>query len=114
MKKFLLTLILLTTFTAFAEDVNVTVNGTPSTKATKKYEINEGTEDIAGDKSTLKKTSEQNWKKACNEWRTDFKETNKNNIIISHSCGVMDCTKAGVETTCFSKTKYKVKTLVEE
>jgi len=118
MKRILLAAILLSlsisSISSLAEDVNVNVNSTPLNKTLKKYEINEGTEDITGDKSTLKKTSEQNWKKACQEWRTDFKAANKENKIISHNCGKMDCTKEGIETTCSSKAKYKIRVLMEE
>ena len=103
--------ILLSTISVLAEEVNV--NNTPS-KTTKKYEINDGTEDITGDKSTLRKTAEQNWKKACNTWSIEFKELNLKNILISYNCGKMECSKDGVETTCTFKVKYKVKTLVEE
>ncbi|MEQ1722318.1 MAG: hypothetical protein ABL930_04025, partial [Pseudobdellovibrio sp.] len=85
-----------------------------ATPLKKKYEIHEGSDDISGDKAPLKKTAELNWKKACNEWRAEFKESNKGNIIISHNCGKMECSKEGVETTCVSRAKYKVKTLIEE
>lgn len=113
MKKVLSIIILFSTVSILAEDINVNVNNTP-VKIAKKYEINEGSEDIVGDKSTLRKGAEQNWKNSCNEWRSEFKATNKNNTIISYSCGKMDCSKDGVETTCTSKAKYKVKTLTEE
>lgn len=110
MKKILLILILLGPFSVFAEDVN----SASAIKSTKKYEINSGDADLTGDKSTLRKTAELNWKKACDDWRAELKESNKNNIIISQSCGKMICTKEGVETTCTSKAQYKIKILVEE
>lgn len=130
LKKLLIALVIATPF-AFAEEVNVNVDKITTdenqqttimvkkgkysqNQNTKKYEINEGTDDITGDKAPLRKTAEQNWKKACNEWRAEFKDSNKENKIISHSCGKMECSKEGVESTCVSKAKYKVKTLIEE
>lgn len=114
MKQIIFTLTLLIGFFIFAEDIHVDVNHSPSDKNTKIYEITEGQEDITGDKSTLKKTAEQNWKKACHQWSAEFKKTNKENSIISYNCGKMDCSKEGVETTCTSKATHKVKVLVEE
>ncbi|MBY0554189.1 hypothetical protein K2P97_06650 [bacterium] len=130
LKNLLIALVIATPF-AWAEEVNVNVDkiktednqqttitvkkGTGNqNQNTKKYEITEGTDDVTGDKAPLRKTAEINWKKACKEWSTEFKEANKENKIISHSCGKMECSKEGVESTCVSKAKYKVKTLIEE
>lgn len=100
--------------TSTAEDVNVNVNNAALSKSTKKYEIAEGHEDLSGDSATLKATSALNWKKACSEWRAELKMINKQNSIISHTCGKMTCDKNGVETTCTSKAQYKIRVLVEE
>ena len=79
-----------------------------------KYEINEGTEDIAGEANVLKKTAEKNWKTACSEWSKELKQNHKEGQLISHGCGKMICTKEGVESTCSSKAKYKVRVLVQQ
>ena len=80
----------------------------------KKYVISEGTDDITGDKDVLKKSAEKNWKQACDDWKKEIKELNKDNKIISVSCGSMTCAKDGVESTCKSSGSYKVRVLTEE
>ncbi len=132
MKKLLVaTLVVLSFSFVKAEEVNVGVGkvdteknvettisikkgAQPVLQNAKKYEMHEGTDDVAGDKAPLKKTAELNWKKACKEWMVEFKETNKSNQVISYNCGKMNCTKEGVESTCSSTAKYKIKTLIQE
>jgi hypothetical protein len=80
----------------------------------KKYIISEGTEEVTGDKDVVLKSAEKNWQKACKEWKTEFKENNKDNRIVSMSCGKMSCSKNGVESTCESIAKYKVRMVEEE
>lgn len=85
-----------------------------ATAATKKWTLTEGEEEITGDKAVLLKEAEKNWKAACNDWKKEFKEMNKENKIVSMNCGKMVCSKEGVESTCVSKATHKVKTLSEE
>lgn len=80
----------------------------------KHYVVSEGEQDITGDKDVVAKSAEVNWKKECKDWKKEFREDNKENKIISISCGKMKCTKEGVETTCTSIAKYKIKTLATE
>ena len=114
MKKITCIWAFLLSFSVFADDVNVHVDNATTAKKNKIYDLTEGEEDVTGDKSILKKTAEENWKKACSLWSSEFKKTNKDNMIISHHCGKMNCTKEGVESTCTSKATYKVKILMEE
>ena len=109
-----------------AQDVGVKVNNINAdqdttisikkgdTLAKKKYTISEGSEDIGGEKDVLKKNAEKNWKKACEDWKSEMKTNNKDNKIISISCGVMSCSKDGVESECQSKASYKIRVLSEE
>lgn len=85
-----------------------------ATAATKKWQLTEGEEEITGDKAALLKEAEKNWKSACNDWKKEFKEMNKENKIVSMNCGKMVCSKEGVESTCVSKATHKVKVLSEE
>ncbi len=82
--------------------------------AKKKYVISEGYDDISGEKDVLKKNAEKNWKKACDDWKAELKENNKVNNIISMSCGVMSCSKEGVESSCQSKGSFRIRTLAED
>lgn len=127
MKKILLLSILLVAQFSLAEEVGVKVDqintdqdttisikkgDSASTK--KKYVITEGEEEISGDKDVIKKKAENNWKTACADWKKEFKELNKDNKIVSFSCGKMTCTKEGVESTCVSKATHKVRVVSEE
>lgn len=78
------------------------------------YSVVEGEHDVTGDKDVVAKGAEKNWKAACTEWKKEFREDNKENKIISMTCGRMTCDKEGVETTCKSLAKYKIRTLAEE
>jgi hypothetical protein len=96
------------------QDTTISIKKGANPQATKKWVLTEGEEDISGDKAALLKQAETNWKTACSDWKKEFKEMNKDNKIVSMSCGKMSCSKEGVESTCVSKATHKVKTLSEE
>lgn len=97
-----------------SSDTTISIKKGSSQTNQKKWILTQGEEDITGDKDVVLKSAEKNWKKACQEWKTEFKEFNKDNKIISLNCGKMTCSKEGVESTCTSKAIHKVKTLTEE
>lgn len=97
-----------------SSDTTISIKKGSSQSNQKKWILTEGEEDITGDKDVVLKSAEKNWKKACKEWKIEFKELNKDNKIISLNCGKMNCSKEGVESTCTSKAIHKVKTLTEE
>ena len=98
-----------------SQDTTISIKkGSSVSEPKKKYSIVEDTHDVVGDKDVVAKSAEKNWKVACTEWKKEFREDNKDNKIISITCGRMTCTKEGVETTCQSTAKYKIKTLAEE
>lgn len=97
------------------EDTTISIKkGNQPAVNKKKYTISDGDEEIAGDKDVLKKNAEKNWKQACDDWKKEIKELNKDNKVISLSCGSMKCTKDGVESACKSTGLYKVRVLTEE
>lgn len=127
MKKLILLSIMIATSTLWAEEnvgvkvdqINTNQDTTISIKkgesvAKKKYVLTEGEEEISGEKDVIKKKAEKNWLTACNEWKKDFRNDNKDNKIVSLNCGKMICTKEGVESTCVSKAIHKVRVLSEE
>ena len=126
MFKKLMVLAIVMTASAHAENIGLKVESTNTDADTtisikkgdsgskKKYTISEGENEISGDKDVLKKTAEKNWRKACDAWKSEMKENNKENRIISSNCGVMNCSKEGVESSCSSKATYKVRVLSEE
>lgn len=129
-KLFMTIAFVLTTTSAFSQEVGVKVDkvdataeegttisitkGSKKAPGAKKYTLSEGTDELVGDKDVVRKNAEINWKKACTEWKAEFKEMNKENKIVSMSCGRMNCNKDGVETTCESVAKYKVRVVAEE
>jgi hypothetical protein len=73
------------------------------------FEITEGEESIDGDGAPLLKEARNNHKKACAEWKKEFKEMNKENKIITMNCGKPACATEAMETVCTSKATYKMK-----
>lgn len=126
MKQVLLTVVFAFAIQGFAAEVGVKVNKIDTNEDTtisiekgkkshyKHYVMSEGEHDLSGDKDVVAKSAEINWRKECNEWKKEFRADNKDNKIISITCGKMSCSKEGVETTCSSQAKYKIKTLAEE
>lgn len=78
-----------------------------------RFEITEGTDDLAGDPAALLKQARLNWKKACDDWKVELKDLNRENQILTMSCGTPECQTAAMETTCRSKTRHKLKVRVE-
>ncbi len=96
------------------EDTTISISKGNKKSNSKKYTISEGEDQITSDKEVVKKEAQQSWKMACSDWKKEFKDLNKDNKIISMSCGTMNCTKDGAESTCSSVAKYKVRVVVEE
>ncbi len=100
------------------EDANTSENttieikkgGSPIDKV--KFEVTDGEENIEGDPAPLLKEARSNWKKACNEWKKEFKDLNKDNSILSMNCGSQSCATQAMETVCTSKATYKLKVKV--
>ncbi len=119
MKLFFITLFV--TSAAFAQSASVKIKDVPTDKNTTieikkgtsdssiKYEITQGEDEIQGDSAPLLKQARLNWKKACADWKSEFKELNKENSILSMSCGTPACQTQTMETICTSKATYKLK-----
>ena len=76
------------------------------------WEITEGDADVQGDVATMSKEARANWKKACDDWKKEFRADNKENKIILIDCGKPECSGDAANKTCVSKAKYKVKTRI--
>jgi hypothetical protein len=74
------------------------------------WEVQDGTAEVAGDEAVTPKEARAAWKKACTEWKADFKKDNKENKIISMNCGTAECSGEVGSKTCTSKASYKIKT----
>jgi len=107
---------------AFAQSVGVkdipagedtTIKIEKGNKSENTYEITTSTEAVEGEPAPLLKEARANWKTACKEWKKDVKDLNKDNQIISMSCGSMKCSTTAMETTCTSEGKSKIKVKVK-
>ena len=74
------------------------------------WEIAEGTSDIQGETSAMNRAAKESWQKACNTWKKEFREDNKENKIINLNCGVPNCGGEAGNVVCTSKSTYKIKT----
>lgn len=74
------------------------------------WEVADGSSDITGEPSLMAKEANQSWKKACDDWKKEFRNDNKENKIINMSCGKPDCTSDAAGKVCSSKATYKIKT----
>ncbi|MBX3033207.1 MAG: hypothetical protein KF865_04720 [Bdellovibrionaceae bacterium] len=107
--------------TASAQEMGVKVNKIDASEDTTisikkgrqaeeiKFEITEGSDELAGDPAPLQKEARSNWKKACDEWKKEMKELNQENKLLTLSCGSPQCSTTAMETVCKSTTKHKIK-----
>lgn len=92
---------------------DTTISITKGKGGQKDFEIAEGSADISGDPEVLTKAARSSWKQACEEWKKELKELNKENQILALSCNTPKCiTNGPTEITCQSKGTYKVRTRV--
>ncbi|MBK7842834.1 MAG: hypothetical protein IPJ71_03930 [Bdellovibrionales bacterium] len=73
------------------------------------WELAEGTSDVQGEGAAMNREAKKNWKKACDDWKVEFRNDNKENKIISVSCGTPTCSTESGTVTCSSTATYKVK-----
>lgn len=79
-----------------------------------KWEVQEGSADVEGEASATAKDAKKAWQKACNDWKKEIREDNKENKLMSVNCGISSCSGEAGSKVCSSKATYKVKTKVEE
>lgn len=77
------------------------------------WEITEGSTDLAGDGANMMGEAKKNLKKACDDWKKEFRQDNKENKIITMSCGTPSCNSEAMEKVCSSKATYKIKTRID-
>lgn len=77
------------------------------------FEITEGTAEIAGEPEVMTKAARTSWKKACDEWKKETKDLNKENQVLVLNCNNPTCAKDSTSATvCTSTGAYKVKTKI--
>lgn len=101
-------------------EIPVTENGTTTTISVQKgsptapgsrdtSEVLDGSAEIAGEPNVLMKGARESWKVACDDWKKEVKDLNKENQVIALNCGVPKCATEGGGTVCKSAANYKVK-----
>lgn len=81
-------------------------------KTNLEWEVHDGTSEIAGDPQSGTKEARAAWRRACDEWKKDFRSDNKENRIINVTCGTPTCGGDATNKTCTSTASYKVKTKI--
>jgi hypothetical protein len=71
------------------------------------------TVDIDGDIGALASDARKNWQAACDNWKHEFREDNKDSKIITLTCGSPTCSGDVGSKSCHSKATYKIKTREE-
>ncbi len=94
-------------------DGETTIEITKGSKSKAEYEVVISEDEIEGDAAPLLKEARVNWKKACADWKAETKELNKENQILTMTCGKMECATVSMESTCRSQSKVKIKTRIK-
>ncbi|MCE3010724.1 MAG: hypothetical protein LW875_08935 [Proteobacteria bacterium] len=81
------TLIFVLMFSAQAQVIQVENN--PPTS----LEVITVTGDIEGDPNPLMNQARSSWKKACEDWKKEIREINKENQVVSVNCNSPKCEK---------------------
>lgn len=99
------------------KDTSVFIQKKTGVKIENDFEISSGEEEIEGEPTAGTKAARAKWTAACNEWKKEFRENNKENSIIQLSCGTAkmetDGTGSG-DYTYRSTGKYKIKVRVKD
>lgn len=102
-------------------EIPINENGTTTTISVQKgssanpgtprdtQEVLDGTAEISGEPNVLLNGARANWKTACDEWKKEVKDLNKDNQVIALNCGTAKCGTEGHGTVCKSAATYKVK-----
>lgn len=73
------------------------------------HEILDGHSEVSGDPNPMSKGARESWKKACDDWKKEVKELNKENQVLILNCNSPKCAPEGGSTICKSEASYKVK-----
>lgn len=123
MKTTLLTALLVLTAPAFAQktaitdiptDQPTTIQITKGAAQDRDFDIVAGTAEISGDSVVLAKGARDSWRKACNEWKSELKDLNKENQVIAMNCNSPKCASEQNGTTCVSTGNYQLRVRIKK
>lgn len=94
-------------------DSETTISVSRGGKVQAQFEITDGSAEIEGDPEILINVARSSWKKACEDWKKEIKDLNKQNQILAISCNGSTCAKnESSATVCKSTGTYKLKVQV--
>jgi len=73
------------------------------------FEIVSGDAEVLGDPESGNKAGYASWKKACDDWKKETRELNKDNQVLVMNCGSPSFTQEGGVYTYKSQGTYKLK-----
>jgi len=124
MKRVLFGLAILFAQVGFGESMDVKLKDVPATDTNisiqkgsgqcVEYEIVHGNEDLASTPEYDRSKAYATWKAACDEWKKSMRELNKENRIISLSCGNPARSQDGELNLYRSNGLYRVRVQMKE
>lgn len=129
MKKTTLIFICFTAVVSYADKASIKVDnvgteketsivikkGTPTSSCLcNKFQLIDGSDELSGESEFEASKAKASWRAACQEWKNSIRELNKENRLISLSCGRAEEKKDGTKTAYLSKASYKVRVKMEE
>ena len=88
-------------------------NDAPALAPRPTWEVQEGSADVEGETSATARDAKSAWKKACADWKKEFREDNKENKVLNVNCGSVSCGGEAGSKVCSSKATYKIKTRMD-
>jgi len=97
-------------------DQSTTIQITKGTVAPtdRDFDIMTSTAEIQGEPNVLTKGARDSWKKACNDWKAEVKDLNKENSILALNCNSPKCASEANGTTCTSTGSYQLKVKIRK
>lgn len=74
------------------------------------FEIIDGHANVAGRPNSSSTQARQNWEAACEQWKSETKDLNRNDQMMMISCDTPVCSFDNGYYTCSSNANFKVKT----
>ena len=96
------------------QDTSIVIKKGTQAKDCVEYEILDGKDEVAGEPDYDKTKARVSWKAACAEWKTTFRELNKQNQILAMNCNTPSMQKEESTYTYRSTASYKLKTKKRE
>lgn len=111
-KKILVITALILTMPAFADNTpEAATSNALGTNANGQFEVMDISGAISGDPVFTQDAARASWSKACDQWKAETKDLNKNNQMLAINCNSPSCIASDDgKNQCTSTGTYKIKT----